>query len=98
MQGYLAACSFADACVGVVLDALSDSQYSENTVVVLCGDHGFHIGEKDHISKLTLWEEGAQTPLIIRAPGVDGDAFCAEGDTIQRHRFEIRIVAAAGVA
>ena len=68
VQGYLASCSFADACVGVVLDALYESDYAENTIVVLWGDHGFHIGEKNHISKLTLWEEGSQTPLIISAP------------------------------
>ncbi len=73
VQGYLAACSFADACVGVVLDSLENSPCRDNTVVVLCGDHGFHIGEKNHISKLTLWEEGSQTPLIIRVPGAAGD-------------------------
>ena len=68
VQGYLAACSFADACVGVVLDALKESDYAENTIVVLWGDHGFHVGEKDRISKLTLWEQGSKTPLIISAP------------------------------
>ena len=68
VQGYLASCSFADACVGVVLDALERSEHAENTIVVLCGDHGFHVGEKDRISKLTLWEQGSKTPLIISAP------------------------------
>ena len=67
-QGYLASCSFADACVGLALNALDQSEYAMNTVVVLWGDHGFHLGEKDHLSKLTLWEEGSQTPLIISAP------------------------------
>ncbi len=70
VQGYLAASSFADACVGVILDALEKSRYSENTIVVLWGDHGFHLGEKNHISKLTLWPEATRTPLIIRAPGI----------------------------
>ncbi len=68
VQGYLASCSFADACVGVVLDALKESDYAENTIVVLWGDHGFHVGQKDRISKLTLWEQGSKTPLIISAP------------------------------
>lgn len=70
VQGYLAACSFADACVGVVLDALEESKYRDNTIVILWGDHGFHIGEKNHISKVALWPEATRTPLIIRAPGV----------------------------
>ena len=47
VQGYLASCSFADACVGVVLDALEKSKYADNTIIVLWGDHGFHIGQKD---------------------------------------------------
>ena len=68
VQGYLASCSFADACVGVVLDALEASEHADNTVVILCGDHGFHVGEKDRISKLTLWEQGSKTPLIISTP------------------------------
>jgi len=70
VQGYLASCSFADACVGVVLDALEESEYAENTIVVLWSDHGYHVGEKDRISKLTLWEQGAKTPLIISDPGL----------------------------
>jgi arylsulfatase A len=68
VQGYLASCSFADACVGVVLDALEKSKYADNTIIVLSGDHGFHIGQKDRISKLTLWEQGSKTPLIISTP------------------------------
>jgi len=70
VQGYLAACSFADACVGHVLDALDASRYRENTIVVLWGDHGYHVGEKDHFSKSALWEEATRTPLIIHIPGV----------------------------
>ena len=70
VQGYLAACSFADACVGHVLSALEKSVYRDNTIVVLWGDHGYHIGEKDHFSKSALWQETTRTPLIIYAPGV----------------------------
>ncbi|MDP7286354.1 MAG: sulfatase [Phycisphaerae bacterium] len=69
VQGYLAACSFADACVGHVLDALDNSEYRDNTIVVLWGDHGYHIGEKNHFSKSALWAETSRTPLIIYVPG-----------------------------
>jgi len=70
VQGYLASCSFTDACVGMVLDALDASEYRDNTVVVLWSDNGFHLGEKQHLEKLTLWEESGRTPFVIRAPGV----------------------------
>ena len=68
VQGCLAADSFADACVGHVLDALEKSRYRDNTIVVLWGDHGYDVGEKK-IGKLALWEQTSRTPLIIYAPG-----------------------------
>ena len=70
VQGYLAASSFADACIGHVLDALENSAYRDNTIVVFWGDHGWNIGEKDHLSKSALWEETSRTPLLISAPGI----------------------------
>jgi arylsulfatase A-like enzyme len=70
VQAYLASVSFADACVGHVLDALEASQYRDNTIVVVFGDHGYHIGEKNHITKSALWKETTRTPLIIHAPGI----------------------------
>ena len=68
VQGYLAATSFADACVGRVLDALDASRYRDNTIVVLWGDHGYHIGQKNHIAKSALWQQATRTPLIIHIP------------------------------
>ena len=70
VQAYLAACSFVDAQVGRVMDALDRSSYRDNTVVVLWGDHGWHLGEKEHSRKFALWEEAARAPLIWVAPGV----------------------------
>jgi N-sulfoglucosamine sulfohydrolase len=70
VQAYLASISFADANVGRVLDALEESSYSDNTVVVFWSDHGYHLGEKGHWHKRTLWERSTRVPLIISAPGV----------------------------
>jgi arylsulfatase A-like enzyme len=70
IQAYLACINYADACVGVVLDALAQSKYAENTIVVLWGDHGWHLGEKLRYKKFTLWEEACKMPLIIKVPGV----------------------------
>ncbi|MFC1653001.1 sulfatase, partial [Planctomycetota bacterium] len=69
VQAYLACSSFADACVGQVLDALENSPHKDNTIVVLWGDHGWHLGEKDHWAKLALWEPASRTPFIIYVPG-----------------------------
>ena len=69
VQGYLAAISFADAQVGRVLDALAESPHADNTIVALWGDHGYHLGQKEHWRKHTLWEDGLRTTLVISAPG-----------------------------
>ena len=68
VQAYLASTTFADYCVGMVLDALSESAHADNTVVVLFSDHGFHLGEKQRWAKRSLWEDGTRVPLIIAGP------------------------------
>ena len=70
VQGYLATITFADAQVGRVLDALKASPHANDTIVVLWGDHGWHLGQKEHWRKHTLWEDGLRTTLVISAPGV----------------------------
>lgn len=70
VQAYLACISFSDAQVGRVLDALRKSPYLENTIIVLWSDHGWHLGEKDHWHKSTLWEEAARIPFIWAGPGI----------------------------
>jgi len=69
VQAVLASTSFVDHYVGEVLTALENSPYADNTIVVLWGDHGYHIGEKNRFAKHSLWEETSRVPLIIRTPG-----------------------------
>jgi arylsulfatase A-like enzyme len=69
VQAYLASISFADTNVGRVLDALEKSPHRDNTIVVLWSDHGYHLGEKGHWHKRTLWERSTHVPFIIAAPG-----------------------------
>jgi arylsulfatase A-like enzyme len=77
VQAYLATISFADAQVGRILDALDASKHADNTIVVLWGDHGWHLGEKEHWRKHALWDVTTRTPLIISAPeGVATDRLC----------------------
>ena len=68
MHGYLSATTFADAQVGRVLGALDKSGQADNTIVVLWTDHGWHLGEKKHWRKFTLWEASARTPLMFVVP------------------------------
>lgn len=70
VQGYLATTAYADAQIGRVLDALDKSPYRDNTIVVLMTDHGFHLAEKSHWQKGTLWEEATHCVLMFRVPGM----------------------------
>ncbi|MCV6595561.1 MAG: sulfatase-like hydrolase/transferase, partial [Mangrovicoccus sp.] len=71
LQSYFACVSFADAQVGRVLDALEATGMDEETLVMLWSDHGYHLGDKEHWHKFTLWEESARAPLVIRDPSSD---------------------------
>jgi iduronate 2-sulfatase len=68
-RAYYASTSFADAQIGRVLDALKRNGFAENTIVVVWGDHGFHLGELDTWTKNTNYEIATRVPLIISAPG-----------------------------
>jgi len=70
VQAYLSSVSVADAAVGRLLDALDESGRADNTIIVMMGDHGYQLGEKNQREKETLWEVALQVPLIIVAPGV----------------------------
>jgi arylsulfatase A-like enzyme len=71
IQAYLACTAFVDEQVGVVLDAIEKSPYRDNTLVVLTGDNGFHMGQKHYNFKLTNWEEATRIPMVIAAPGAN---------------------------
>ncbi len=73
VRGYLACISFMDDCLGRVIDTLESSAYSDNTVVVLWSDHGWHLGEKLHWRKFSLWEEATRNVLTIRTPGMSSN-------------------------
>jgi len=70
VQAYLSSVSVADAAVGRLLDALDESGRADNTIIIMMGDHGYQLGEKNQREKETLWEVALQVPLIIVAPGV----------------------------
>lgn len=76
VRAYLASISYVDSCVGVILDALAKSKYANNTIVMLFGDNGWHLGEKHRYNKATLWRESTQIPFIINVPGMNKKQEC----------------------
>ena len=69
IRSYLATCAYTDMNIGRLLDALNASKYKDNTIIVLWGDHGWNLGEKEHWRKFALWEETVRVPFIWSAPG-----------------------------
>jgi len=70
IAAYLATIHYLDEMVGRLLYRFDNSPHAENTIVVIVADHGFHLGEKTHWRKATLWNESTQVILSIYAPGV----------------------------
>lgn len=70
VQAYLASIAFADAQIGRVLRALETGPNAGDFQVVLWSDHGWHLGEKLHWRKFSLWEEATHNVLMYHAPGV----------------------------
>jgi len=70
LHGYYAAVSYTDAQIGKLLDALDRLGLTENTIVVLWGDHGWHLGDHGLWAKMTNFEQATRIPFIISAPGV----------------------------
>lgn len=68
-RAYYACVSFVDAQIGKVLDELEKLGLAEKTIVVLWGDHGYHLGEQDLWHKHTNFELDTHVPLLIKAPG-----------------------------
>ncbi len=78
VRSYLACTSFVDSQVGRLMTALDEAGVAGNTIVVVWGDHGWHLGEKGISGKNTLWDRGTKVPLIFAGPGVKGGQRCLQ--------------------
>ena len=67
-QAYLACTTAMDDAMGKVIDALDKSDMADNTWIVVLSDHGWHLGEKNHVAKQTLWTRSTKVPLIVVPP------------------------------
>ncbi|WP_339839205.1 sulfatase [uncultured Maribacter sp.] len=72
LKKYYAACvSYADKHVGDIIQKLKKTGADKNTIIVLWGDHGWHLGEHAIWGKHSLFEESLRSPLIIYDPSMD---------------------------
>lgn len=73
LQAYLACIAFVDEQIGKVVNAINESKFKDNTIIVLTSDNGWQMGEKDYLFKNSPWEESTRLPLIIKVPGYKGN-------------------------
>ena len=82
IHGYYAAISYTDAQVGKLLDKLDALDLTKNTIIVIWGDHGWHLGDHNIWCKHTNFEQATHAPLIISAPGLKGTVSKAQTEFI----------------
>jgi len=78
-QAYHACVSFVDAQIGLILDKLKAEKLWEDTIIIFTSDHGYHLGEHFMWGKVTLFEECARVPLMIRVPGLSKPSTRSQG-------------------
>lgn len=72
IRAYHACTTFADAQVGKLFAVMDEHDLWDNTIVILLGDHGYHLGEHDWWNKVTVYELGARGPFMMWVPGAKG--------------------------
>ena len=70
IHGYYACVSYTDAMIGKLLNALEKNHLSDDTIVILWGDHGWHLGDHGFWCKHTNYEQAARIPLIVKYPPI----------------------------
>jgi iduronate 2-sulfatase len=76
LRAYYAGVSFMDAQVGRLLDTLDRLKLWDRTLVIFCGDNGYHHNERNWWNKNTLFERSCRVPLIVAAPGAKSGQVC----------------------
>ena len=77
IHGYRACVSYVDTQIGKLLDKLEELKLTQNTVICLWGDHGWHLGDHRQWCKHSNYEQAVRAPLMIAAPGMKGGQKCS---------------------
>ncbi|MFT5124756.1 MAG: arylsulfatase A-like enzyme [Kiritimatiellia bacterium] len=78
-HAYFACVSYTDAQVGKLLTALDEQGLRENTIVVVWGDHGWHLGDQAVWGKHTIFDRALKSAFIVRTPGMKQPGIATEG-------------------
>jgi len=70
LHGYYACVSYVDAQIGLMLEALDEAGLRDNTLIVVWGDHGWHLGDMGIWGKATNYEIATRVPLIVWTPAM----------------------------
>ncbi len=79
IEAYLACVTYVDHEIGRLLDVLDQTGKSQDTLIVLWSDHGWHLGEKQHWGKWTGWERATKVPLIMVPPKSQASEYAPAG-------------------
>lgn len=71
IHGYYAATSYIDAQIGKIIEKLKNKGLDKNTIIVLWGDHGWHLGDHSLWNKHSNFEQATRSPLIISDPRIN---------------------------
>jgi len=82
IHGYYAAISYTDAQVGILLKTLDSLDLTKNTIIVLWGDHGWHLGDHNLWCKHTNFEQATHAPLIISSPKISSNKSKAQTEFV----------------
>ena len=82
LHGYYACVSYADDLVQKVVDKIEEHGMTNNTIFVLYGDHGYHLGDHNQWGKHTNFEASTHAPLIIKVPGKPANVYTEPVDLI----------------
>ena len=68
IHGYYACVSFVDTQVGKIIEKLKEKDLDKNTIIVVFGDHGWHLGDHSLWNKHSNFEQATRSPLMIYVP------------------------------
>ena len=78
IRAYHASVAFVDRQIGRFLQSLKQNPRGRETYVMLVSDHGWHLGEKKHWCKGTIWEQTTHIPFMVRGPGIRPGSKCTQ--------------------